>query len=83
MCGKLQWAAGSYSVIFLFLSKVCNATAEKGGSQNQRRSERTEPNREYLTTAILLLLRAKIAMTSSVALPQVAFSSPPTTKPDT
>lgn len=40
-----------------------------------------EPRREYLTTSILSSARAKIAMMSSVALPQVAFRSPPTVKP--
>ena len=37
-----------------------------------------EPKREYLTTFIFLLWRASSAIISSVALPQVALSSPPT-----
>lgn len=49
--------------------------------RTRRRLERMEPRREYLTTAILLLLRAKIAMMSSVAFPHVAFKSPPTVIP--
>lgn len=46
--------------------------------RTKRRFERMEPKREYLTTAILLLLRANIAIMSSVAFPHVAFTSPPT-----
>lgn len=46
--------------------------------RTRRRLERMEPRREYLTTSILLLLSAKIAMMSSVAFPHVAFKSPPT-----
>jgi len=44
----------------------------------RRRFERMEPKREYLTTAIWLLLRANIAMISSVMFPHVALRSPPT-----
>lgn len=39
--------------------------------------------REYLTKAILLLLRANIAIMSSVTLPHVAFKSPPTVNQET
>lgn len=46
--------------------------------RTKRRFERMEPKREYLTTAILLLLRANIAIMSSVAFPHVALTSPPT-----
>lgn len=46
--------------------------------RTRRRLERIEPSREYLTTSILLLLSANIAMISSVAFPHVAFKSPPT-----
>ena len=46
--------------------------------RTRRRLEIIEPSKEYFTTAILLLLRAKIAMMSSVAFPHVAFKSPPT-----
>lgn len=46
--------------------------------RTRRRLESMEPRREYLTTSILLLLSANIAMMSSVAFPHVAFKSPPT-----
>ena len=46
--------------------------------RTRRRLEIMEPKREYLTKEILLWLRAKIAMMSSVAFPQVAFKSAPT-----
>ena len=46
--------------------------------RTRRRFESMEPRREYLTTAILLLISAKIAIMSSVAFPHVAFRSPPT-----
>lgn len=50
----------------------------KEDPRTRRRFERMEPRREYLTTAILFSVRAKIAMMSSVIFPQVAFKSPPT-----
>ena len=46
--------------------------------RTRRMFERIEPNKEYLTTTILLLLRANIAIMSSVTFPHVAFRSPPT-----
>ena len=46
--------------------------------RTRRRLESTEPSREYFTTKILFLLKANIAIISSVALPHVAFRSPPT-----
>lgn len=41
-----------------------------------------EPKREYFTTCILFWRRANNAIISSVALPHVAFRSPPTAKPN-
>lgn len=40
--------------------------------------ESTEPSSEHLTTSILPSMSANSAMISSVALPHVAFRSPPT-----
>jgi len=44
------------------------------------RFDSMEPKSEYFTTSTLCCPSAKIAIISSVALPHVAFSSPPTTK---
>jgi hypothetical protein len=44
------------------------------------RFDSMEPKSEYFTTSTLCCHSAKIAIISSVALPHVAFSSPPTAK---
>jgi hypothetical protein len=49
--------------------------------RTRRRFERMEPRREYFTTSILFWRRANNAIISSVALPHVAFRSPPTANP--
>lgn len=66
---------------FCSLLRLAKPPQKREEPRTRRRFERMEPRREYLTTSILCSARAKIAIMSSVALPQVAFKSPPTVKP--
>lgn len=68
----------------LTLSNVCSILRltkpphKREDPKTRRRFERMEPKREYFNTSIFLWWRANSAIISSVALPHVAFSRPPT-----
>lgn len=63
---------------FCSLLRLARPPQKSEVPRTKRRFERTEPKREYLSNCSLFWFRAEIAIISSVALPNVAFRSPPT-----